>query len=382
MTTLATLYLIVGLVSLVWPLVLLLFKRTVLGVQWLMMISLTMFGIATIIYSTFFNTFLAGEYLLVLLYMILSLFVLSATQASVAFFTKVKGASNISLLLLVPSLVTVALMGVSVAIGGADMYRLWIARGAIGDADIFYASSWRYNVIVAVHYYLYWAVLMSELIYVICYTFHNMHLFNKLLNEYYTSQQNGIRTIRGIYVTVGINCLCVIINYVFFPFNHPRPLWIAGLLCAIQSVDIFLLGMYFYRLNFAAERIDEKIRNNKYGRGNLYELGHRIARYVEDEQACLNPDLSVFMLSERFKVSQDDVVDAIHKMHGTPFGDYVDGLRVEHAIALMQRQPDFDSNDSEQLAQLAHACGYLHDEDLQRAFVSVMQMTLQEWGRS
>ena len=381
MTPLATLYLIVGLISLVWPFALILFKRNVLGVQWLLMIALMLFGVSTIIYSTFFNTFLAGEYLLVLLYMLLSLFVPSTTQSSIAYFTHIHNPRLVSPMLLIPSLSVVICMGLSVAVGGADMYRLWIARGALGDAGIFYAYSWRYNIIVAVHYYLYWIVLIGEMVYVLYYVIHNLRDFHHALNEYYTSQQHIIHNIRGIYVTVGINCLCVFINYLFFPFNHPRPLWAAGTLCVIQSLDLYMLGRYFYTLNFAAERIEEKLSNNKYGRGNLQELGRQIARYVEEEQACLNPDLSVFLLSEHFKVSQDDVVDAIHKLHGAPFGDYIDGLRVDHATTLLREQPDFDYDDGEQISRLAHACGYLREEDLQRAFVRVLQTSLPEWGR-
>ena len=382
MTPLATLYLIVGLVSFVWPLTLLLMKRTVMGVQWLMMVSLLLFGLSAILYSTFFNTFLYGEYLLVLLYMILSLFVLSVTQASVALFTHVSGKKIISPILLVPSLLTVALMALSVVVGGADMYRLWIARGALGDAGLFYANSWRYNVIVAVHYYLYWIVLIFETTYVFFYVIHNLRRFHLVLNEYYTAQQQNLHNIRGIFITVGINCLCVFVNYLLFPFNRPRPIWAAAVICSVQSVDILALGWLFYKLNFSAERIGEKLRNNKYGRGNLQELGRQITNYVEHEHAYLNPDLSVFLLSERFKVSQDDVVDAIHQMNGAPFSDYIDGLRVEHATSILMEQPDFDYSDNEHLSQLAHACGYLREEDLQRAFASVMQTSLQEWSRN
>lgn len=380
MTTLATLYLIVGLVAFVWPLALLLVKRTVLGVQWLMMVSLTMFGLSAILYSTFFNTFLSGEYLLVLLYMILSLFVLSITQASVALFTHVSGKKIISPILLVPSLITVALMALSVVVGGADMYRLWLSRGTLGDAGLFYDNSWRYNVIVSVHYYLYWFVLMGETIYVFCYVIHSLRRFHLVLNEYYTTQQQNLRNIRGIYITVGINCLCVWVNYLLFPFNRPRPIWAAAAICGVQSLDTLALGWFFYHLNFSAERIGEKLRNNKYGRGNLQELGRQITNYVERERAYLNPDLSVFLLSERFKVSQDDIVDAIHQMNGAPFSDYIDGLRVEHAASILIEHPEFDHSDTEHLSRLAHACGYLREEDLQRAFASVMQNSLQEWS--
>ena len=67
MTPFAIIYLSLGLVTLFWPLATLLFKRNVLGAQWLLMIALTVMSFSVIVYSTFFNNFLKGEFLLVIL---------------------------------------------------------------------------------------------------------------------------------------------------------------------------------------------------------------------------------------------------------------------------------------------------------------------------
>ncbi len=380
MTPISIIYLIVGLVTIIWPLLLLFFKRKVLDAQWMMMTALLLFGLSAIIYSSFFNTFLKGEYLLVIMYMIVSLCVLPVTQAAVAIFTHVKGATYSSRVLVIPSLVTVLLMGASVTIGGADMYRLWIARGADWMAGEFFSGSWRYNLIVLVHYYTYWIVLIGEAVYMAIYVAVRLSRFNRMLKEYYTDQQHNSHYIRGIYLTVGINCLCVIVNYVFFPFNTPRPEGVVGVICLLQSIDLFLLGWYFYHLNYSAENLGDRFRNaNKYGRSNLTELGDQIIQYVEREKGYLNPDLSVFMLSEIFKVSQDDVVDAIHRLHGTPFGEYVDSLRIEHAIAFLEEHPAFNVDDNEHLSMLAHTSGYTDTDALQQSFSKVLQTTVEEW---
>ena len=380
MTPLSIIYLIVGLVTIIWPLLLLFFKRKVLDAQWMMMTSLLLFGLSAIIYSSFFNTFLKGEYLLVIMYMIVSLCVLPVTQAAVAIFKHVKGATYSYRVLVIPSLVTVLLMAASVTIGGADMYRLWIARGADWMAGSFFPGSWRYNLIVLVHYYTYWLVLIGEAVYMAFYVVVRLSRFNRMLKEYYTDQQHNSHYIRGIYLTVGINCVCVVVNYVFFPFNTPRPEGLVGVICLLQAIDLFLLGWYFYHLNYSAESLGERIRSsNKYGRGNLAQLGEQIIQFVEREKGYLNPDLSVFMLSEVFKVSQDDVVDAIHNLHGTPFSEYVDSLRVEHAIAFLENHPAFNVDDSEHLSMLAHSCGYTDSDALQQSFGKVLQTSVEDW---
>ena len=381
MTPLSFIYFVVGLVSLFWPLALLLFKRRVLGVQWMMMTALILFGVSVVVYSTFFNTFLTGDYLLIIIFMILSLMVLPVTQASVAVYTRPHGVPRTSRLLAIPSLVTIGLMVVSVAIGGANMYRLWIERGNGAIADTFYVGSWRYNLIVLVHYYIYWIVLMAEEVYVLCYVAVSLRRFRLVLNEYYTTEQHNINNIRGLFWTVGANCLCVFLNYIFFPFNSPRPLWAVLAISVPQAVAVFMLGRCLYRIDYSAERLGEKLRGNRYSRGNLHELGLNITRYVEEEQAFLNPDLSVFALSERFKEPEDNVVDAIHRQQGTSFGDYIDSLRVEHAAALLMEQPDINLEDPDQLAQLAHRCGFLGTSALQDSFARVMQENIEDWSR-
>lgn len=378
MTPLSLIYLIVGLVTLVWPLALLLFRRKVLDAQWMLMTALMLFGLAAIVYSTFFNNFLKGEYLLVIIYMVVSLSVLPTVHAAMAVFTSLKGATYSSRVLVIPSLITIVLMGISVAVGGADMYRLWIERGTDNFADHFFAGSWRYNLIVAVHYYLYWLVLVGETLYVTVYVVIALRCFGRTLNEFYATGLHDIRNIRAIYWTVGGNCLCVLVHYIFFPFNSARPVGTVVAICLAQAVDLFMLGWYFYHLNFGAEKLGEKMRGNRYGRSNLAVLGRNIVQYIERDKAYLDPDISVFTLSERYKVSQDDVVDAVHRIHGTSFGDYVDGLRVEHAIQRLTA-PDFHYDDHEELTTLAHQCGYLNRESLEHSFERVMQTTVREW---
>ena len=83
MTPISWIYFLLGLSSLYWPFVTLLFKRRVLGAQWLIMSALMSMSLAVIIYSTFFNSFLKGEFLLVIIFMVLSMFTPPLIQAAV-----------------------------------------------------------------------------------------------------------------------------------------------------------------------------------------------------------------------------------------------------------------------------------------------------------
>ena len=378
MTPVALTYLILGLATLFWPVATVLFKRRVLDAQWLSMTALLTMSLSLIIYSTFFNTFLKGEYLLVCIFMVLSMITPALIQAFVTLLTNPRGLPIRARILILPAVIVTILMGLSVVIGGADMYRLWIQRGAEGIANRFFANSWRYNLIVAIHYYLYWFVIIAEVTYVAYYCIRHVTRFNRQLGEYYTVDRVRHADLKMIYFTVAANCICVGISYIFFPFNVARPLVLLIPGCIIQGIIMFLIGYYSYRLPVGAEVLSERVRlAPRRSNRDMVNLGRQITDYIERQSACFNPDLSVFMLADRFRVSQDEVIDAIHRLHGISFGEYIDGLRIEHSLSKLNSKV---LDDPAELDQLAHSCGYLTSEDYRHSFERVMQTTMEKWA--
>lgn len=372
MTPVSLTYLILGLVTLFWPLATLFFKRRVLGAQWLSMVALLTMSLSLIIYSTFFNTFLRGEYLLVCLFMVLSMFTPPLIQAFVTMLTDTNGIPLRARILISPAVVVTLLMGLSVLIGGADMYRLWIQRGAEGIASHFFEGSWRYNLIVSVHYYLYWVVILIEVTYVAYYCIRHVARFNLQLGEYYTADRVRAADLKMIYITVAVNCICVGMSYIFYPFNVERPLAVLIPGCAIQAVVMFLIGYYSYRLPVGAEILGERVRHApRRSNRDMTIFGHELVDYIENQHAYLNPDISVFLLADRFHVSQDEIIDAIHNSQGVSFSHYIDALRIQHAISIiLAEHPDL--KDPEAFRLVAHRSGFLVDDAFRQAYRRVM----------
>ena len=384
MTPIALIYFLLGLSSLYWPLVTLFFKRRVLGAQWLIMSALMAMGLSVILYSTFFNSFLKGEYIIVIIFMVLSMFTPSLIQSAVTNLTDI-GEDRPLLarlnVLVIPAVVVVALMSVSVIIGGSDMYRLWIQRGSEGIAHRFFAGSWRYNLIVAVHYYTYWFLIVAETTFVGVYSLVRIYRFSRQLDEYYTVNRVHRADLVGTYLFVALNCFLVVVSYVLYPFNSPRPLHgvIAG--ASLQAVVMFMIGHYAYRTPIGAEvLIERKHRLTVRSRRDLQHLGQLLADYVEKEKEFLSPDLSVFVLAEHFNVSQDDIVDAVHHRHGSNFADYIDSLRIEYALRLLNEHGHhYNTDDSEDMERLAHQCGYLDRARFESSFQRVMQTSVKTY---
>lgn len=384
MTPIALIYFLLGLSALYWPFVTLFFKRRVLGAQWLIMSALMAMGLSVILYSTFFNSFLKGEYLLVVMFMVLSMFTPPLILAAVTNLTdtgeKRPLLSRLNVLI-IPAVVVVILMTVSIIIGGSDMYRLWIQRGAEGIAHHFYAGSWRYNLIVVVHYYLYWLLIVAETTFVGTYSVIRINRFSRLLDEYYSVNRIHRADLLGTYLFVALNCFFVVFSYVMYPFNSPRPVVGTAFGSALQAVVMFMIGYFAFRTPIGVEMLNEKKqRLMERPRRDMTFLGRNLTEYVTDNKAFLNPDLSVFLLADHFRVSEDEIIDAVHRMHGTSFAEYIDSLRIEHAITLLnEKESNYHLDDPDDLSRLAHQCGYLDRATFERSFLKITQTTVKNY---
>lgn len=384
MTPIALIYFILGLSALYWPFVTLFFKRRVLGAQWLIMSALMTMGLAVILYSTFFNNFLKGEYLIVIMFMILSMFTPPLIQAAVTNLTDT-GESRPLLSRLnvqaLPAVVVVILLSASVVIGGDDMYRLWIQRGSEGGAHRFFANSWRYNLIVIVHFYLYWFLIVAETTFVGVYSLIRINRFSRLLDEYYTVNRVHRADLQGTYLFVALNCFFVVFSYIMYPFNSPRPVVGTAFGSALQAVVMFFIGYFAFRTPVGVEALNEKRhRLAERSRRDLTFLGRNLTEYVTETKAFLNPDLSVFLLADHFHVSEDEIIDAIHRTQGTSFAGYIDSLRIEHAITLLDEPGNnYRIDDPDDMARLAHQCGYLERAKFEASFQKVMQTSMKEY---
>ena len=368
MTPISLIYFLLGLSALYWPIVTLLFKRRVIGAQWLIMSALTAMGLSVIIYSTFFNNFLKGEYLLVIIFMVLSMFTPPLIQAAVSNLTE-RGDSRPLLarlnVLVAPAIFLLVMMAASIIIGGADMYRLWIERGSEGIAHRFYEGSWRYNLIVAVHYYLYWFLIVAETTFVGIYSLVRINRFSRMLDEYYSVNRVHRADLLGTYLFVAFNCFFVVFSYITYPFNTPRPVLGVAVGVSLQAVVMFFIGYYAFRTPMSVELLSEMMF---------------LSEYMEESKAYLNPDLSVFLLAEHFRVSEDDIIDAVHKLHGTSFADYVDSLRIERAVNLLENQKNlYHADDPDDVTRLAHQCGYLERSKFENSFHKIMQTQLKDY---
>lgn len=369
---------ILGLISLFWPLATLFFKRNVLHAQWLMMLAISLLAFSFILLGSLFNKFLIGEYILLMMFLIVIIINPPIIHIALAILTQPHPSTRRNRLVFLPALFCISFIILSAFVAGPDTFRLWTARGAEGLSWQFLPNNWRYNLIVFVNSYLFWAVFAFEFIFILITGIRQFVQFKRISSEYYTTARFNNINLRGIYIAANIALLIMALSQITNPFadNHRFILYFT--FCAPLAIISFYVGRSVYMINTGAEQLpsSERLAFRNKDRDALSRL---LEKHVERERAYLDPDISVFLLAEHFNTSEDNIIDLIHRRMGVSFGEYVDSLRIEYATAQILEGRTLDFDDDDALNRFAHSCGYLSAVDFQHAFSSVMHTSLASW---
>ena len=365
---------LLGLVTLFWPLATLLCKRNVLNAQWLMMLAMTMLAFTFFLLGCLFNTFLQHEYLILILFLDLIIVTPPVIHIALAVLTQPRAISLSVRLLFLPSILTIALMILSVVIGGPDMYLLWAARGLEGLSGAFFPNSWRYNLIVFANFYLFWTVFLVESLFILVTSIRQFLRFKRINAEYYTPDRFHNLNLKGIYIAANLGIIILFLSQITNPFDENHLLLFYLTYCLPLAAIAIYIGRAIYMINNSAERIPQSSRSRR----DPATLARLLEEYVEKEQAFRNPDLSVFFLAEHFHTSEDDIIDAIHYAQGIPFGEYIDSLRVQYCLSVIL--PEYPNPlNPDTLTLIAHQSGYLTYEALETAWQRVTHTPFRQY---
>lgn len=361
---------LLGLITFIWPLATLLCKRDVLNAQWLIMLAMTLLGISFILLGCMFNTFLQGEYILLMLFLDVTLVSPPVIHIALTVLTHRETPGLSVRALFLPSILCILAMIASSMIGGADMYRLWTLRGAQGLPWQFIPGNWHYNLIVVANTYLYWAVFSFEFLFILVNGTRQFIHFKRINDEYYTADRFRGLNLKRIYLMANAGIIVLVISQFTQPFLPGRHYIFYLTYFAPLSVLLFDIGRSVYMINNSAERFHGVRPRDRH---DLAGLAHQIEDYVEQQRAFLNPHLSVFLLAEQLHTSEDDIIDAIHFSQGVPFGEYIDALRIQYAASAISGG-SLDMSNPDTLLHLAYQSGYLTTDDFEQAWLRILHV--------
>lgn len=190
--------------------------------------------------------------------------------------------------------------------------------------------------------------------------------FNQQVNNIYADTENKIVPAAMHYLLV----LFLIISIMSFIVNVlGRYRFEDSLLLAIPSLIftllLFAIGYISYFQEFSINDIksdeleaDDFIEKST----NLSELRERIEQVMITEKLYLQPNLKLHDLVRYVQSNRNYVYNAINKEMGVSFNEYVNRLRIDHSIRLIQQHPDMP------LAEVAEKSGFTSIASFYRNF--------------
>lgn len=400
MTLLSWLFLIPGLVILVWPFVFVLFFKTVRPVQWLYSVAALDIGIAVILYSCMFNENLKDEYILVLMYCITALFAPTLFYLFVNKLTNPDGVSfKVRIVFVIPIIASSVVVGSAMLAGRAN-YRAYLDQ-VVYNSDPSLTGVFEYDQLVIIDWYFFLFVLLAEVVWLVVTSIRKLFTYYSVLDEYMEAHGRGtmIKTNRIVLVIMGVALLYCVTVLGLFPVNELQNVGLAVSVCVINCIVSLLLGFVVSAASLTAEEMNGMIDLTDRRAGNVRwlgpkeqlayyrELSNQMVEVVEHQKGYLDRRLSFEDMCNKLGADQLDMAEAIRLIHGSNFLEYVNSLRIDRAIAMILVQSEDDDAlmlrykvlHTDFLKSIVLDCGFENEDHFKKVFRSQMGQSLLDW---
>ena len=372
-----------ALASLVWPIMMLFFKRKPTPAQMLFGVSLAVdaFTIAmmAILFRHRTGMMLVYDYL----------FNIGAILSAPMYFlaacslTEPRGVTHRNRNVLIAPFLVIALVSAGLIWLGRTGYEELCQQQYLGDYS-FRPGNMPYNFMLFANFYLFVPVLAIMSIVLPLIGGHKMRVFANRYNSFYAGRNLEQPTLHiGRITTLTYIFMPLAGTYLFFSFFRPfdeKPILV--LLAVMMAVVQFLRGANVYHLNVDAAQLAMLVRKDMQFEQTIARsqnqrspvTGRDICHYIETE-GYLEPDLAVVDLAMRFRLSDDRVVDLVYMQQGLTVAEYIDTVRIDHVTEMLMN----DTHTHADLQRVAFKCGFLDVDTMERTFNKVMQMSVKQW---
>lgn len=398
MTVYAWLYLIPAFFAFFWPIAILVVKEHPSRAQWIVSASLFLVGCSMVLYSTYFNEKLETEYFLSFLASIVSLYCAPLFYIYVCYQTSMVGISYKAKRIFLPSVIMSSIISVVALIGKASYYKLFLIRAVHGN-NLSLMEDWKYDLFVIFNYYGYLLVITLQIIFVITFACFRMLQYDRLLNDYYDSNNHVLASSKKFIMLCSILTISVTLIISSHPIHEIKILPIVVIISLIECFVLWLIGWYTYNLRYTADELSDKLKQSdlryKEQTKSLKDdyvfnnIRRDFVELVEKKQLFLNPNISLEFISDRLHVSQNLLVDFINQIYGCTFAEYIDGLRVSKAVGMIMVELKNKKNDTlnsrltnvDYIESVARQCGFNSIVSFYAGFKLVMGQSYDSWIR-
>ena len=194
----------------------------------------------------------------------------------------------------------------------------------------------------------------------------HMKQYEKTLSNTYADLEG--RTLKSIRHLLIVFIAAAVFSMVFILIGRHHfadTIWLLAIPSIFFSLILFAVGMIGHRQTFCIEDIemdDSQIDEDFDDQPSVPELRQRIEQLMEKEQLYLHPNLKIVDLVQRLGTNRNYLYMAINREMGVSFTEYVNRMRIEYAVMLINQHP------TKSLTEVAEQAGFSSASSFYRNF--------------
>lgn len=223
---------------------------------------------------------------------------------------------------------------------------------------------------------------------VLIWSYQKVREYYLLLKEYYSLVGN-IRTENMRLLTLtALALIPVAISIIAFSARQ-KGLTALIVMIVLLSLCLLVIGYFLFRVRYSAEvlrlRLSEHdAQDKKTSLERSLSAENAYARCLEnltvaihDDKVYLDPEISLVSLAEKVKTNRTYLSDAIHLTYGASFSDFINHLRIDHALETIKEK--HRKGEEILVKDIALSSGYNISSSFYRAFERETGQTPTQW---
>ena len=242
---------------------------------------------------------------------------------------------------------------------GTDPSTLWIVKRIIGS-------------------YIYRLVILVPAVMVMSISFNRIKIYHRDLEDYHANADERFFKADRMIVVSYTALMVAVLLYSAMPYSqyvsHPLYLIILSLAIGVSVVVLTFYGLKQKETASELKTLQPFVPGSEI-RQSRAELLKRLDTLVETD-ICCDPQLTISSLANHLQADPEALGDLIGKRYGMSFSNYINGIRIKKAIAMMRTM-----SAGTPLTHVSRKVGYQTYASFAKNFAMFAHSTPSEWMR-
>lgn len=200
--------------------------------------------------------------------------------------------------------------------------------------------------------------------------------YKKLSAEYYDTDDAAELPGQVLLLLIASTVIAAVMIFLPADIRFYKPITV--MLTLFLTAVLYLLGVNVSKFGQQPQLPDEPLSVAEGEQAPAQVTGSEADRIplqkVMDEKLFLDPTLSLISLAKKLHTNRTYLSNSIHSCYNQNFSDFINHLRIGHAIDLMKEE-----GSRANIKDIAIRSGYSHLQSFYRNFTQIMNMTPKTW---